>query len=232
MIFSIAKIIHLGILRIIILANVTGWHTTYNGEMWFLFPYCTVALASPLIFLAMEKAGIVQPLLLSAMIHIATCYCISRYGVLFLFGNMLLYQPLLFFHFLFPFVLGAFLFRSKMAFELHLSQWMIIVLVILVVSIVATFGNAVVYMVYVPLMVWLFSQLIWPKWLENVLIELGRKSMVIWMVHTWFCYYLFQPQVYSLRYPILIMVGGILISYLTAIPIMWFTDKVLKWMKI
>ena len=215
-----------------ILVNVTGWHTTYNGEMWFLFPYCIVALASPLIFKTMEKVGSVQSLLFSAMIQIATCFCISRYGVQFFFGNMLLYQPLLFFHFLYPFVLGAFLFRSKMTFDMQLSQWMIIVLAILVMSIVATYGNAIVYMIYVPLMVWLLSLLIWPKWMENVLMELGRKSMVIWMVHTWFCYYLFQPQVYSLRYPILIMGGEILISYLTAIPIMWFTSKVLKWIKI
>lgn len=215
-----------------LLANVIGWHTTYNGEMWFLFSYCTVALVSPLIFKTMEKIGNVQSLLFSAIIQIVTCYCISRYGVNFLYGNMVLYRPLLFFHFLYPFVFGAFWFRSKMVHDLRLPQWGVIVLIILTVSVVATFGNAVVYMVYVPLMVWLFCQLAYPKWLENVLVELGKKSMVIWMVHTWYCYYLFQPQVYSLKYPILIMGGAILISYLTAIPIIWVTSKMLKWLKI
>lgn len=216
----------------ILLSNATGWHTIYNAEMWFLFPYCTVALASPLIFRTMEKVGNVQLLVLAAMTHIVTCYCISRYGALYFYGNMVLYQPLLFFHFLFPFVLGAFLYRTKMGLNRQLPQWMVIVLIILSVSIVATFGNAVVYMAYVPLMTWLFCHLAYPKWLDYVLMELGRKSMVIWMAHTWYCYYLFQSQVYSLKYPVVIMGGVIMVSYLTAVVVMWITGKVLKLLKI
>ena len=209
-------------------ANATGWHTTYNAEMWFLFPYCTVALASPLIFKVMDNVGNMQALVLAGMTHIVTCYSISRYGSQYFFDNMILYQPLLFFHFLFAFVLGAFLYRTNLELDRHIPQWAVILLIVLSVCVVATFGNAVVYMAYVPLMVWLFCKLSYSKWLEKLLMELGRKSMVIWMVHTWYCYYLFQPQVYSLKYPIVIMGGLILVSYLTAILIMWITAKLLN----
>lgn len=190
-----------------IIANMMGWCYTYNAEMWFLFPYCMVALVSPMLFRIVEHLGNSIVLLCSAIFYVVVCYCISRYGE-YLYGNMALYRPVLFLQFLYPFMLGVVFFRSKILIDTKLPQWMAFVLVGLALCIMATFGNAVLYMVYVPLMVWLFCQLAFPKWLENMLVELGKKSMVIWMVHTWFCYYLFQPQVYSLRYPIVILGGG------------------------
>ena len=38
-----------------LLKNVTGFETTYNGEMWFLFPYVVLSALSPFIFRIMAK---------------------------------------------------------------------------------------------------------------------------------------------------------------------------------
>jgi len=100
------------------------------------------------------------------------------------------------------------------------------------ITIVATIDISVTYIVYVPLMVFLFCQLSYPKWLESILVELGRKSMAMWMIHNWYCNYLFHEQVYSLKYPILILLEVVIISYLTAIPVMWITKKGLSYLKI
>ena len=67
----------------------------------------------------------------------------------------------------------------------------------------------------------LFCHLRYPRWLKAILLELGHKSMAMWMIHTWLAYYLFRPQVYSLRYPVLIFLLLIVVSYILAIPVMW-----------
>lgn len=35
----------------------------------------------------------------------------------------------------------------------------------------------------------------------------------MWMIHSWFCYYLFHDFIYSFSYPILIFMALIVISY-------------------
>ncbi len=62
--------------------------------------------------------------------------------------------------------------------------------------------------------------------------ELGHKSMAIWMIHTWFCCYLFREEVYSLKYPVFILGGVLIISYLTAIPFLWITKKCLATLRV
>ena len=215
-----------------LMLNAIGWESTYNAEMWFLFPYCLISLASPLIMRGINRLGNKQALLITAGVHVATCFFISRYGEEYLYGNMLLYNPLLFFHLLYAFTTGVCLYQCGTELNGKLSSIQTIVLILLLVAIVATFGNSVAYMIYVPLMIFLFCQISYPTWLENILMELGRKSMAMWMIHTWFCYYLFQPQIYSLRYPIVILGGAILLSYITAIPVMWIAQKINRILKL
>lgn len=209
-----------------LLLNAIGWERTYNAEMWFLFPYCLISLASPIIMRVINCLGYKLALLTAACIHVITCFLISRYGPEYLYNNMFLYQPLLFFHFLYDFTTGVCLYKCSTELNGRLSSLQALAIILLLVILIATFGNSVAYMIYVPLMIFLLCQISYPKWLETILMELGRKSMAMWMIHTWFCYYLFQPQVYSLRYPIVIMGGVTLISYLTAILVMWIAQRI------
>lgn len=104
-----------------ILSNVTGYETTYNGEMWFLLPYIILSACSkPLFdFFKRFKAWIV--VCTALLIHLATSFCISRYGASFLYSNYWAYNPLLVLHLLFNFSLGAMAARSNF-FE-KLKDW-------------------------------------------------------------------------------------------------------------
>ena len=217
-----------GTLKNVVL-NMIGWEYGYNGEMWFLFPYCMVSLVSPLLLRWMDKMGENLSVVITAGIHIFTCFIISRYGAQLLYNNMMVYQPFLFFHFLYYFSIGAYMYRMK--WEVSIPQWLALILIVIAVSTMATFSNSVLTMVYVPVLTILICNVNFPVSLDRVLTELGHKSMVMWMTHTWLCYYLFQSQVYSLRYPILIW-GVILASYLIAIPIMWCARKIFAAVKI
>lgn len=104
-----------------LISNFTSFHTTYNGEMWFLFPYVILSLLAPWLFKLMSRFKSWQVIVTTLIIYICTSYCISRYGAKLLYHNYWIYNPLLVFHLLFSFSLGAMSARTHM-FE-RLKQW-------------------------------------------------------------------------------------------------------------
>lgn len=64
------------------------------------------------------------------------------------------------------------------------------------------------------------------NWISKLLFALGIKSMDMWMIHSWFCYYLFKPFVYGFTYPIVIFVVLAAISYLTATITSYIADLI------
>ena len=75
--------------------------------MWFLFPYGFICLFSPWLFYVMRRIGYIKALMITALIHVLTCYLISRYGTTFLYGNQLVYMPILILHLLYAFTVGT-----------------------------------------------------------------------------------------------------------------------------
>ena len=96
-----------------ILANFTSFDTAYNGEMWFLFPYVLLSLLAPWLFRLMKPFKAWQIIAATLFIHLCTSFCISRYGASFLYSNYWIYNPLLVFHLLFNFSLGAMAARER-----------------------------------------------------------------------------------------------------------------------
>ncbi|MGM9851670.1 MAG: acyltransferase family protein [Muribaculaceae bacterium] len=90
-----------------IISNVTAWHTTWNGEIWFLFPYILLALTSSLIFKIIDRVKPLCYIGVTLFISLAMGFCISRYGATYLYHHQLPYMPVLYFSLLFAFSLGA-----------------------------------------------------------------------------------------------------------------------------
>ena len=213
-----------------ILLNMTGLKSDYNYEMWFLLPYTLIALTSKYIIKTIEKIGYVRSLLITAVINVGACYVISRHLFDFL-ADYHLGVIINYLQFLYQFTVGVTLYRSQFEVKWQLPLWLNLLIMTTAIAFVATINISITYIVYVPLMIFLFNQLSYPKWLEKVLIELGKKSMAMWMIHTWLCTYLFKDEVYSLKYPMLILITVVLLSYLLAIVFMWITKKCLWWQK-
>lgn len=87
--------------------NFTAYDTTYNGEMWFLLPYIILSAISPLLFKFCLRFKWWQVIGVTFMINISTSFCISRYGTIFFYKSPWAYNPLLVFHLLFNFMIGA-----------------------------------------------------------------------------------------------------------------------------
>ncbi len=202
-----------------VISNFSGFHTTYNGEMWFLLPYVILSLLSPWIFRLYRHFNPWGIIASTLFIHLCTSFCISRYGSFFLFHNYWVYNPLLVFHLLFNFSLGAMAARSHFFERLanHSKSFRtdipatcgIIVLVFISCVFKYNFFYAfgiITCLLFVPM----------PGMLKTVLAKLGDMSMNMWMIHSWFCYYLFHDFIYSFSYPVLIFLVTTLISYFSA----------------
>jgi len=210
-----------------LLVNMTGWQTNYNFEMWFLLPYSLVAITSHYIIRSIERVGYMMAVFLTIFISLGALYTISRYHSTILAEYPILSLCAVYLQFLYPFTVGVTFFRTKYQLDYQIPSWLTLIIIVIVVSAVCTIRIPVWGYIYVPLMIFLFSKLQFPKWLNKVLMELGHKSMPIWMIHTWFCYYLFHEEVYSLKYPVVILLVVLVVSYLAAIPFMWITKKFL-----
>jgi hypothetical protein len=70
------------------------------------------------------------------------------------------------------------------------------------------------------------------KYIAKMLHTIGRRSMPMWMTHTFFCTYLFPDFIYGFNYPILIFIVLVIVSYLTAIPIMWIGKRIINTIKL
>lgn len=219
-----------------VLCNVTAFDTSYNGEMWFLFPYICLTLLAPWIFKICEILRVRYVLLVSFVISLGTSFIISRYGDQYLYCNMWAYNPFLIVHLSFAFLLGAMAAREisydnasnddnrliplmpKSAIgggDLK-GSWIWLLLAALV-AFRCCFDTSAFHTLYAFAFIYLFIRAPRWRWLDKVLMELGNKSMDMWMIHSWFCYYLFHDWIYGFRYPLVIMAVLVIISYLSAV---------------
>jgi hypothetical protein len=207
-----------------ILLNMIGYNTSYNHECWFLLPYVLLALSSPFLFKFLDWIRIKYSIVIFYGIYILSSY-MNRYE--FFRGNAFQY-----FYLLFPFVLGALMVKSDF---IRLSRdflqkykiypWILLLLIVVARCFVYT-GAVISF--YAAAFITLFVLAKRPIFVDNILMHLGKHSMNMWMIHTWFCYYLFHDFIYGFKYPILIWLVLIVISYLSSVIVNLITVPLIK----
>ena len=204
-----------------VIANVFNWKHTYNSETWFLFPYVMLSLTAVLIIKLINKAGMGISLSMVGVIYLLTTFLLSRYGG-YVNTNMLLYQPLVYFNLLFSFVLGIFLHRNGTDLWKYfdpLSGRLSLVLIVILMIVRCSFSTMVLDPFYSLFFILFFVRIkLWRK-IDFVFKTMGDSSKLLWMIHTFFCYYLFHDFIYGFKYPVLIFIVLVLITYLISLPI-------------
>ena len=199
-----------------ILSNVTGYKTTYNGECWFLLPYILLSFSSPLIFKITDRyrARTIVPILF--FVNLFTSFLISRYGDKFLFHNYWAYIPVLYFNLMLSFYLGSMSAKNDVFGKVSLKVkaygkylWLFLILLIFLRCCYNTYSFDELYAF--PFLL-LFINAPRFEFVDKCLALFGKHSMNMWMIHTWFCYYLFHDYIYGFKYPIVIYIVLVLIS--------------------
>lgn len=205
-----------------VVGNVTSWSYSYNGETWFLLPYALVSLTSLWLFRLRDRLGVWVTLAVSLFLWVCTAFLISRYGDAYLYTHLAAYLPVKYVSFLFPFYLGSALQDwARRRGSLHFSLpgrgvWVPLALVALVALKCST-PHDLFNVFYAAAFILLLLNCPRPRWLDAFLVEMGRRSMLMWFVHSYFCYYLFKAFIFSPRQPLLVFLLELVCSYATAV---------------
>ena len=218
-----------------IIGNVTAIKCNYNGEVWFLFPYALLSLSSPFtinyIYNLHKKKVIIITILSYILLFISVKFL---YEIL--IDNIILKTIILQYYYyiilLFYFTLGILLYKLlECNIQSPQSIYYIFPLIGLMV-IKSMFKITIVDGIYAFVFILIFLKLPLHPYIKNTLIKLGHRSMPIWLTHTFFCVYLFSDFIYGFKYPIIIFIALVIMTYLSAIPIMYIAQFIIKITKI
>jgi hypothetical protein len=211
--------------------NITGWDTSYNRETWFLFPYLLLSLSSPFWFKLMDK---MWPVLFITVVLFL--YIVNKYwGHIFhpeTCGYVSILQIFRYFSLLLPFCFGmmtAKYFKYSLFKKYTKSktiQALLIFSLFALMFIDSYINNYRLDNFYSLIFILIFILINRPAWLDTLLLEMGKRSTSMWLIHTYFCYYLFHDFIYGFKYPLVIFAVLVGISYLSAIVIDWINGKV------
>ena len=63
---------------------------------------------------------------------------------------------------------------------------------------------------------------------KQFLMAMGKQSMVMWLTHSFFCYHIFHDFIYGFKYPLVIYIVLIVISYVISLPISYLSKAVIQ----
>lgn len=198
-----------------VIENVTGWNTSYNAEAWFLFPYLLLVLTAKCLFHWVSKMSGAMIAGIGFALYLAAAYIISRAsrsGDEWLFNTMWAYHPILYIECLCSFLFGAIACKSSpdsfLSWFIHLTDrgWKIALLLVMLIIARCIVNTDACSPIYTLLVILLLSRVQWLEWANKGLQFFGNHSTVMWLTHSYFCYYLFHDFIYGFKYPFLIYI--------------------------
>lgn len=219
------------------LLNITSWSNSYNTETWFLFPYAVLAIFAAYVFKLIDKLGNIKSFILFCIIGFIAMFIISRYITVSKIHDPIISHVVIIANLSFSFAVGAILHRiaEKRSLTIEKSkshQIIIFFLLIFLITIMCFIKIGIFGTFYALLFIFFFIQLDLKQFIKKTLLKLGEYSMPIWMTHTFFSAYLFHDFIYGFKYPLLIYLVLIIISYFVSIPIMMISRKIIQAIKI
>lgn len=181
-----------------------------------------LVLSAKWIFRVIDRLGFVKLMLLVGVIFIVS-YLIIWLNRSYLYTHQLAYMPILYVSTLSSFAIGAIFvkydivrqLRKRMPIHSIYCNILGILVFVLLLAVRAMSPIDAVNIIYLVLFVCWFIVIRKSEWIIWCLEKLGRQSTNMWLVHTFFCYYLFHDWIYGFKYPIVIYAVTVLISYFT-----------------
>ena len=199
----------------VLFSNFIGISSSLNGEWWFFIIYVLLIAMYPIIRHAILKYNSVIVFLASFII-----FCIGTLANIVSYRIGLVKYEIIFniMNCQYMFVLGALtakeaIFDKAYKFINKRYQSTTIILfgiIFLLIFPIKTLGYALITLVFIFALNNTIGK-------NKILIYLGRHSMNMWLIHTFFCYYYFQEIVFMPRYSILILLWTILLSLTSSV---------------
>lgn len=214
---------YLGNWRIFI-ENFTAWKTSYNWEWWFIFPYILLLLVSNTLFKYVLRWNLFTSFLVSCAVYIVAYLAISLYKPL-LVEYFALFNIFEFLRMVCSFMWGALFAKYDLFAEIktyiklnilwtNILMAFILILAFIIRTIIPIHAASVFFMVIFACCFYMIKK---STIVENFFILMGKHSTNIWLVHTFFCYYYFHDFIYGLKYPVLIYIVTLGLSFIASL---------------
>lgn len=184
--------------------NFFGVVSSYNGEWWFIFPYLLCILITPLLY---ESRGISVISLVTVSIVI---YCISFSVKDNVIHSFLFWQP--------AYIIGFLIGNGKENVFCSSSKFLAFLgfLIVILFWRIFDWESMPIFVVFLVNFLLKLFDIIKFKLIRMSLVELGRKSLFIWLVHSFFCYHFAQDIVYFFDETLLVFFTLMILSYVVS----------------
>ena len=209
-----------------LLENYLSINPTFNGSLWFLFPYILLFVSSNWIFKILDRY-IVSGIIIILFMFLFSNYILKKEALNEIDKLSIgVKQIMNFFKILFPFSLGYIAAHYNIKFlynDIFLKNRIYIGsgLFIIVLSKLFISSYAMCYIYVIPLILF-FHYLKYNYKIDNFLCSLGRYSTYMWFIHAYFTDYIFHTYVYEMKYPFFIFIFVVTITYILS----FFFEKI------
>lgn len=208
----------------IFIENFTAWKASYNWEWWFIFPYILLLLVSNILLKYVLRWNLLTNFLVSCAVYIVAYLAISLYKPL-LVEYFALFNIFEFLRMVCGFMWGALFAKydlfAKIKTYIKLNTlWtnvlmvFILVLAFIIRTIILIHAASVFFMVIFACCFYMINK---STNVESFFMLMGKHSTNIWLVHTFFCYYYFHDFIYGLKYPVLIYIVTLGLSFIASL---------------
>lgn len=216
-----------------IIMNFTSISNSYNSETWFLFPYALLSLTSVWIFKFIDKLGCVKSIIITWILYMISCYITSRYIAVNKAYTEWYTYIITYFNVLFSFVIGAVFHRQVEKGKgsipfLHSHKLTTFAILMTLIIINFFISSAATSYLFEFSYIFLLLHLSFNGITKRFLIAMGKQSMVMWLTHSFFCYHIFHDFIYGFKYPLVIYIVLIVISYVVSLPISYLSKTVIQ----
>lgn len=213
--------------------NITSYSSSYNTETWFIFPYLIISLCSIGIFRIIDKIGNRWAFVIFCIISFVCYYLRREYVEPDKSYDTILAHAVNIFSLAFDFVVGAIMHRISTKREIRnrflLShRWVALLLLIVLIVCKCLHPTVAFNTFYAILFIYIVLHFDISKPAKAVFSEFGKVSMPMWLIHSFFCYHLFHDFIYGFKYPIVIYIVLIAISYLSAKVVLMIAKPIVR----
>lgn len=214
-----------------LIENMMGISTYYNGAWWFLLPYIILAMSSRYFIRYIMRFGnkgdIFNTFILLAL-SVFGYVAIAKVNDSTDIHMRLLTALMATLYLSFMFFVGIMFVKhnviertiNRMATVRSTTRYILIAVILLIIGRLCMGNSVLIHILFTPLIILSWAILLNGK--SNKLLQLfGNHSTNMWLVHFFFITYIFDGQIYILRYPILIFIALVAISLITSKIIDW-----------
>lgn len=199
-----------------------GWKWDYCVFLWFFLPYVLATFCTKGLYWLLDRLGIPVMLLFTMCMMFACSWLISRYLDSWLIWNTWAYIPVLTLQMLFAITVGASLAHLTLQGRSVTCNWLMgkNVLIILLLLVAVLIRGQITITVAKPFfaitVTWLVLHTNFAKPVKQVLMELGHKSMFMWLAQGFIAVEMFSEYFLKLHHPALIWLVWLAFTYVVA----------------